>query len=122
VQGLGNVGYHAALFLSTEDGCKVTHVIERDGAISDPNGLDIQALRDWIAQQGGVIVLQSLIGADELAGDGLIETELSASNQFLTEKTSLHPGSVEITDDGRVIANFGIGIKSCLSLLSSGSI
>jgi glutamate dehydrogenase (NAD(P)+) len=54
VQGLGNVGYHAALFLSTEDGCKVTHVIERDGAISDPNGLDIQALRDWIAQHGGV--------------------------------------------------------------------
>jgi len=54
VQGLGNVGYHAALFLSTEDGCKVTHVIERDGAISDPNGLDIRALREWIAEHGGV--------------------------------------------------------------------
>ncbi|MEQ8367136.1 MAG: Glu/Leu/Phe/Val dehydrogenase [Roseicyclus sp.] len=54
VQGLGNVGYHAALFLSTEDGCKVTHVIERDGAIEDRNGLDIAALRDWIATHGGV--------------------------------------------------------------------
>jgi glutamate dehydrogenase (NAD(P)+) len=54
VQGLGNVGYHAALFLSTEDGCKITHVIERDGAISDPAGLDIEALRNWIAQHGGV--------------------------------------------------------------------
>jgi len=54
VQGLGNVGYHAALFLTTEDGCKVTHVIERDGAIEDRNGLDIAALRDWIATHGGV--------------------------------------------------------------------
>ncbi len=54
VQGLGNVGYHAALFLSQEDGCKITHVIERDGAIEDPNGLDIAALRDWIMRHGGV--------------------------------------------------------------------
>ena len=29
VQGFGNVGYHAALFLSTEDKALVTHVIER---------------------------------------------------------------------------------------------
>ena len=36
VQGLGNVGYHAALFLSEEDGCRVTHVIERDGALENP--------------------------------------------------------------------------------------
>jgi len=54
VQGLGNVGYHAALFLSTEDGCVVTHVIERDGAIDDPNGIDVVALRDWIVKHGGV--------------------------------------------------------------------
>jgi glutamate dehydrogenase (NAD(P)+) len=54
VQGLGNVGYHAALFLSTEDGCKVTHVIERDGAIENAEGLDIAALRDWIMRHGGV--------------------------------------------------------------------
>ena len=33
VQGLGNVGYHAAHFLSTEDGAKITGIIERDGAL-----------------------------------------------------------------------------------------
>ncbi len=54
VQGLGNVGYHAALFLSTEDGCRVTHVIERDGAVENSDGLDIVALRDWIVRNGGV--------------------------------------------------------------------
>ena len=54
VQGLGNVGFHAALFLSTEDGCRITHVIERDGAVENPAGLDIMGLRDWIATHGGV--------------------------------------------------------------------
>ena len=33
VQGLGNVGYHAAKFLSQEDGAIITAVIERDGGI-----------------------------------------------------------------------------------------
>jgi glutamate dehydrogenase (NAD(P)+) len=54
VQGLGNVGYHAAWFLSTEDGCKITHVIERDGVIFNEKGLDIPALKEWIGQHGGV--------------------------------------------------------------------
>ncbi|MFW5654843.1 MAG: Glu/Leu/Phe/Val family dehydrogenase [Roseicyclus sp.] len=54
VQGLGNVGYHAALFLSQEDGCRVTHVIERDGAIENPDGIDVRGLRDWIVRHGGV--------------------------------------------------------------------
>ncbi|ABD56357.1 Glu/Leu/Phe/Val family dehydrogenase [Jannaschia sp. CCS1] len=54
VQGLGNVGYHAAKFLSEEDGSIVTHVIERDGAIHDPSGINIDELHNWIAHHGGV--------------------------------------------------------------------
>ncbi|MBM7069189.1 Glu/Leu/Phe/Val dehydrogenase [Actibacterium sp. 188UL27-1] len=54
VQGLGNVGYHAAKFLSEEDGCKVTGIIERDGAVVDDTGLDVDALRNWIGRHGGV--------------------------------------------------------------------
>ena len=54
VQGLGNVGYHAALFLSTEDGCKVIAIIERDGGLLDENGLDVEAVRLWVAKYGGV--------------------------------------------------------------------
>ncbi|WP_341864056.1 Glu/Leu/Phe/Val dehydrogenase [Gymnodinialimonas sp. 57CJ19] len=54
VQGLGNVGYHAAKFLSEEDGSIVTHVIERDGAIHNANGIDIDDLRHWIAEHNGV--------------------------------------------------------------------
>lgn len=55
VQGLGNVGYHAAKFLSEEDGCKVIAVIERDGAVMDPKGLDIEDVRQWMNQTGGLL-------------------------------------------------------------------
>ncbi|MEM8570842.1 MAG: Glu/Leu/Phe/Val dehydrogenase [Pseudomonadota bacterium] len=54
VQGLGNVGYHAAKFLSEEDGCKIVGVIERDGAIVNPNGIPIEFLRSHITATGGV--------------------------------------------------------------------
>ncbi len=54
VQGLGNVGYHAAQFLSIEDKALITTVIERDGAITNPQGLNIDALRGHIQATGGV--------------------------------------------------------------------
>lgn len=54
VQGLGNVGYHAAKFLSEEDGALITGVIERDGALVDEKGLNVEAVRSWIATHGGV--------------------------------------------------------------------
>ncbi len=55
VQGLGNVGYHAAKFLSEEDGCKVIAVIERDGALLDPKGLDVEDIRQWMNRHGGLL-------------------------------------------------------------------
>jgi len=54
VQGLGNVGFHAAKFLSEEDGCKIIGVIERDGAIMDPDGLNIEELKAHVTATGGV--------------------------------------------------------------------
>ncbi len=48
VQGLGNVGYHTAKLLSEEDGCKIIAVIERDGALVNPAGLDIEAIHQFI--------------------------------------------------------------------------
>ncbi len=54
VQGLGNVGYHAAHFLSTEDGCKITAVMERDGAVINDNGIDIDQLQNHLIENKGV--------------------------------------------------------------------
>ncbi|MHA6262467.1 Glu/Leu/Phe/Val family dehydrogenase [Arenibacterium sp. CAU 1754] len=54
VQGLGNVGYHAAKFLSEEDGARITGIIERDGALFNPDGLDVESVHAWIVSHGGV--------------------------------------------------------------------
>ena len=54
IQGLGNVGFHAATFLSLEDGVKVIGIIERDGALMNTDGLDVAAVKEWINRTGGV--------------------------------------------------------------------
>lgn len=54
VQGLGNVGYHAAKFLSQEDGARIVGVAERDGGVYSEGGIDIDALRDHMTEWGGV--------------------------------------------------------------------
>lgn len=45
IQGLGNVGYHAAKFISEDDGAKIITVIERGGVLRNPKGINIEALK-----------------------------------------------------------------------------
>jgi len=54
VQGLGNVGYHAAKFLSEEDGCRIVSVIEWDGVVRNPVGIDIEALKTHMKSTGAL--------------------------------------------------------------------
>lgn len=54
VQGLGNVGYHAAYFLSTEDNVRIVAVIEHDGAIVRDEGLNVGEVLAHIREHGGV--------------------------------------------------------------------
>lgn len=55
VQGFGNVGYHAAKFLSEEDGAKIIAVVEREGTIINPDGLDVEALKTHRMATGSVL-------------------------------------------------------------------
>jgi len=55
VQGLGNVGYHAALFLSIEDRAKIITVIERGGVVRNRDGIDIKALKAHMASGAPLI-------------------------------------------------------------------
>lgn len=41
VQGMGNVGYHAARILQDEGGADIVGIAEIEGAIYDPDGLDV---------------------------------------------------------------------------------
>jgi glutamate dehydrogenase (NAD(P)+) len=54
IQGFGNVGFHAALFLSQEDKAIITHVLERDGTIINQNGIDVLDLRQYILETGSI--------------------------------------------------------------------
>lgn len=54
VQGLGNVGYHAAKFLSEEDGARIVAIIERDGALVSDGTLPVEEVKQWIGKHGGV--------------------------------------------------------------------
>jgi len=53
VQGFGNVGYHAAKFLQ-EGGATVIGVIEYDGAVTNPKGIDIEELNAFRNATGSI--------------------------------------------------------------------
>ena len=73
VQGLGNVGYHAAKFLRDEDNAIITGIIERDGSLYDPDGLDVEAVHKWLAKHGGLAgCMDTHFDSD---GAKLLETE-----------------------------------------------
>jgi glutamate dehydrogenase (NAD(P)+) len=73
VQGLGNVGYHAAKFLAEEDGARIVAVIERDGAVTSDAGLDVEELRQHIGRTGGVRDFPGATHHEE--GAALLEAE-----------------------------------------------
>lgn len=54
VQGLGNVGYHAAKFLQEEDGANVIAILERDGALLNENGLNVEEVFGYKKEHGKV--------------------------------------------------------------------
>ena len=54
VQGLGNVGYHAAKYM-TEAGAKLVGVAEIEGSIYDENGMDLEKLMEYRKDKGTII-------------------------------------------------------------------
>ena len=97
VQGLGNVGFHAAKFLSEEDGALITAVIERDGGITNPAGLDVNALREHINEHGGV---KGFPGGEFVAdGNQLLEADCDILLPAAVE------GVINLTNAHKVQAN-----------------
>ncbi|MBN38984.1 MAG: glutamate dehydrogenase [Opitutae bacterium] len=54
VQGLGNVGYHACKFLQEEDGANIIAILERDGALLNENGLNVEDVSNYKKEHGKV--------------------------------------------------------------------
>ncbi|MES9947142.1 MAG: Glu/Leu/Phe/Val dehydrogenase [Candidatus Thiodiazotropha sp.] len=73
IQGLGNVGYHAAKFLSEEDGANIVGIIERDGAIFNPDGIHVEEAYFHRCSHGG---LKGFAGGEFIAeGQKLLEAD-----------------------------------------------
>jgi len=55
VQGLGNVGYHAAKYLEEEGGALIVGLVEYEGAISKPGGLHVEDVMAHRKETGSVL-------------------------------------------------------------------
>ena len=55
IQGLGNVGYHTASILQKEDDAKIIAILEWDGALVDPNGLDVEDVYKYKCDNKGKV-------------------------------------------------------------------
>ena len=52
VQGIGNVGYHLAKFLTTEDKVKLVGIAEYNGGIISKDGIDIEKAKKFFDKKG----------------------------------------------------------------------
>lgn len=55
VQGLGNVGYHAAKFVTEEGGAVLVGACEYEGSISKPDGIDVEDLMRHRRETGSIL-------------------------------------------------------------------
>lgn len=69
VQGLGNVGYHTAMYFE-EAGAKLVGLIEYDGAIYNEDGLDLNAVQAHRQKTGGILNFPGAVNYENPA-DGL---------------------------------------------------
>jgi glutamate dehydrogenase (NAD(P)+) len=72
IQGFGNVGYHAAAFLSQEDGCRIVAMGEWDACVVNPQSLNIEALDNHRKATGSI---RDFPGGQTLPPDAIWETE-----------------------------------------------
>jgi len=54
IQGLGNVGFHSGKYLQ-EHGARIVGVAEIDGAIHDPDGLEIEPVMEHLRSTGSLL-------------------------------------------------------------------
>lgn len=89
VQGFGKVGALAAQYLA-DAGCTVVAVSDATGAVHASGGLDVAALRAWVAESGGV---HGYRGADAMERDELVELDVdllvpAALENVITEENA----------------------------------
>ena len=114
VQGLGNVGYHAAHFAQEQGGTVLVGVAEIEGAIHAPDGLDVDAVLQHRRETGSILDfpgarnLASPAEALELECDILIpaalERQITAENApRIRARIVAEAANGPVTPDGEAI-------------------
>jgi len=102
VQGFGAVGYWASKFIEG-DGGKITTVVEYNSAIHNPEGLDVQDVKDWMVKNGTLANYpKATQKIDKDPASYLTKFQADCMVPAATEK-SLHAGNA---DDVKVKAIF----------------
>ena len=93
VQGFGAVGYWASKFIE-RDGGKITTVIEYNSAIHNPDGLDVQKVKDFMVKHGTLATYPDATEAISENPQSFLLKQADCMIPAATEK-SLHAGNAE---------------------------
>lgn len=94
VQGLGNVGYHAAKFLQ-EAGALLVGLAEYEGAIHNPNGLDVDAVVAHRRDTGSIFDFPGARNIEESARALELECDVLVPAALENQITERNAGSVQ---------------------------
>ncbi len=118
VQGFGNVGYHSALLIQKETGAKIVAVSDSKGGIFSPEGLDVEKVKAFKAENGTVV---GYPGAEKITNEELLELDvdilvLAALENAITEKNANNIKAKVLLEG----ANGPITVDACSILENKG--
>ncbi len=118
VQGFGNVGYHSALLIQKETGAKIVAVSDSKGGIFNPEGLDVEKVKAFKAENGTVV---GYPGAEKITNEELLELDvdflvLAALENAITEKNANNIKAKVLLEG----ANGPITVDACSILENKG--
>lgn len=94
VQGLGNVGYHAALYCQ-QHGAVITGLAEYEGAIFNEKGLDVEAVRKHRKDTGSILDFPGSVNLADRAEALEIECDILIPAALENQITEQNAGRIQ---------------------------